>query len=196
MPQLIDQFLLYRIRTKRDAEAFGRLYDRYAAAIYRFVFHKVSSPEKAEDITSETFLKSWEYLLNNAEVRNVRALFYQVARNRVIDSYRKKTVAAFSIDEAVTSSPDDASTEVEGGVELGQRDVSDHSRGKDRIEAQADAALLLKRMSGLKEDFQDVLTLRLVEGLGFAEIAKILDKTTGNVRVMFHRALKALEELK
>jgi RNA polymerase sigma factor (sigma-70 family) len=73
--------------------------------------------------------------------------------------------------------------------------VSDGESGKRLIEARADLALVLTNVSRLKEDYQDVLLLRLIDGLSFGDIAKITEKSEGNVRVIFHRALKALDRL-
>ncbi|MFA6429329.1 MAG: RNA polymerase sigma factor [Patescibacteria group bacterium] len=186
MSSLIDQYLLFRLRTKRDPEAFAKLYDRYVVAIYRFVFLKVSSREKAEDLTSDTFLKTWEYLQKDVEIKNIRALFYQVARRTVIDHYRHDSIQRTS-EEVVTFSEAHTSSDNE-------RVFSDQARERQKIEASAEASLLLDRLSGLKEDFQDVLMLRLVNGLSFSDIAVVLEKTPGNVRVIYHRAMKALEE--
>ena len=184
MNNLVDQYLLFRIRTKRDPEAFGRIYDRYVAAIYRFVFLKLPSKESAEDVTSETFLRCWQYLQHNREVSQVRALLYRIARNLVVDAYRKQATHPSS----VTFAPADPSTEVEA-------DISDQNRGRDLIEIRADLSLILEKISRLKEDYQDVITLRLIDGLSFGDIAKIMEKTVGHVRVIHHRAMKALDTL-
>jgi DNA-directed RNA polymerase specialized sigma24 family protein len=61
--------------------------------------------------------------------------------------------------------------------------------------ARADLALILGRLKKLKEDYYDVLNLRLIDGLPFGVIAEILEKKTGHVRVIYHRALKALKEI-
>ena len=188
MNQIQDQYLLFRLRTKRDSEAFAKLYDRYVAAIYRFAYLKLSSKEKAQDLTSETFLRAWEYVLKQPKIGNIRALFYRIAKNLVVDSYRRESVRQ-GLEVNVTIDQAEASTVIAW-------EVSDRSRGKQIVEAQADAALLLERIGRLKEDFQDVLTLRLIDDLPFAEIAEILEKTQVNVRVIFHRALKSLEDIK
>lgn len=183
MNQLIDQYLLYRIRAKRDPEAFGRVYDRYVTSIYRFVYLKLPSKEAAEDVASETFLRAWQYIQQAEEIENLRALLYKIARNLIVDHYRKHEGAREAL---VTFSPQDTSTINEG-------DLSDRHAGRAVVEARADVALVLQRISRLKGDFQDVLTLRLIDGLSFHDIGTILGKTSGNVRVMFHRALKALD---
>lgn len=187
MNQLVDQYLLFRLRAKRDPQAFGQLYDRYVDAIYRFVFLKLPSKEAAEDVTSETFLRSWQYIQGNQRVKNFRALLYRIARNLVADNYRK----AESSGAHVTFSLSQTSTLMQE-----ESDLSDRNRGRLVVEARAEVALILQDVSRLKEDFQDVLTLHLVEGLSFGEIGQVLEKTSGNVRVIYHRALKALESLK
>ena len=89
MTSLVDRYLLYRIRALRDPEAFARLYDKYVSQIYRFVLLKLPSKEDAEDLTSETFLKSWRYLQENREVTEFRGLLYRIARNAIVDWYRE-----------------------------------------------------------------------------------------------------------
>jgi RNA polymerase sigma-70 factor (ECF subfamily) len=186
MNQLVDRFYVYRIRTHRDAEAFGRLYDRYVTHIFRFVYLKLPSRETAEDVTSETFLRFWQYALQNEDVRNVRALLYRLARNLVVDHYRKREISIpLSV---VTESDSGTSTSDETAL-------SDHSRQQAIIEARADLSLILDKIGRLKEDFRDVLTLRLIDGLSHSDIALVLDKAPGHVRVIYHRAMKALDAL-
>ena len=70
---LHEKLLVYRVRVKKDPEAFGKIYDLYVTRIYRFVFFKVSSNEEAQDITADVFLKAWQYLLEERSkaVRNL-----------------------------------------------------------------------------------------------------------------------------
>lgn len=187
MNPLVDQYLLYRIRANRDAEAYGRLYDRYVSSIYRFVFLKLPTREIAEDVTSEVFLRFWQSLLDHKDIKNVRAYLYQIARNLIVDYYRRQQVNE-PMEMVVTFDPADTSTVNEG-------DFSDRSRSHRLIEARADLSLVLDKIGRLKEDYRDVLTLRLIDGLAFGDIAQILDKTPGHVRVIFHRALKALDSI-
>ena len=80
-----EKVLLYKVQIKKDPEAFGELYDFYIEPIYRFVFFKLSNKEDAEDITSEVFLKSWNYLIETEnKINNFRQLIYTIARNREI----------------------------------------------------------------------------------------------------------------
>ena len=187
MDNLIDQFQLYRLRTKRDEDAFGRIYDRYIERIYRFVLLKLPSKEAAQDVTSEAFLRLWQYVQEEKGITNVRALLYRIARNLVVDYYRASS-RTISIEQSVTFSLDVTSYDNEDRL-------SDQNKGKRLIEAKADLALIVERVSRLKEDYRDVLMLRLVDDLSFQDIAIVLGKKPGTVRVIFHRAMKALDTL-
>jgi RNA polymerase sigma-70 factor (ECF subfamily) len=122
--------------------------------------------------------------ISTSQIENVRALLYKIARNLIADHYRKQEGKEVS----VTFSALETSSVSEG-------DFDDKEAGRLMIEARADIALILEHISRLKEDFQDVLTLRLIDDLSFSDIGSVLGKTSGNARVMFHRALKALDAL-
>lgn len=186
MSSLVDRYLLFRIRQHQDPQAFARIYDRYVRAIYRFVLLKLPSKQDAEDITSDVFLKSWNYLQEHHDVRQIRALLYKIARNAIADWYRSKSVTP-DRSLAVTIRVDDASTAIE--------DFSDTGRGQALIEARAELSIVMGKLERLKDEYRDVLTLRLIDGLPFNIIADIMGKTPGNVRVLYHRAKKALDAL-
>ena len=186
MANLVDRYLLFRLRTKLDSEAFARLYDRYVEAIYRFSILKLPNTEDAQDVTAETFTRAWQYVHDHKEITDIRALLYRIARNLIADRYRQN--ATVSLSESVTFGGPGAST-IQSGL-----DPSDRGKEKDLIDARADLALVVKQLEMLKDDYRDVLTLRLVDGLPFAVIADILEKKEGNVRVIYHRALKAIKK--
>ncbi len=190
MSNIIDKYLLFRLRTKQDPEAFATLYDRYVEAIYRFSILKLSSKEEAEDVTSETFTRAWQYIQERNEITHFRALLYRIARNLIADRYRRaKPIISLEAITSVTFESDMASESVEGKF------MGDKGRASVVIEAQAEASLIISKLERLKEDYRDVLTLRLVDDLPFSVIAGILEKPVGTVRVLFHRAMKALEKI-
>jgi RNA polymerase sigma-70 factor (ECF subfamily) len=192
MTNLLDRYLLFRVRVRRDPEAFAQIYDKYVAAIYRFVLLKLPSKEDAEDLTSETFLKCWRFIQERGgEVHEIRAILYQIARNAIADWYRERATTP-SRTLAVTFSSDSPSTDMQGedGPEL-----SDKGRGRGMMEARADLAMVMGRIERLKDDYRDVLTLRLIDGLPFDLIGQIMEKQTSHARVLYHRAKKALEAI-
>ena len=178
--RLKEKFLLFRVRAKRDPEAFGAIYDAYVDRVYRFIYFKVGTAEQAEDLTSETFLKAWQYLKDKKEVPHLQALLYSVARSVVIDHYRatSKEQANVSLDEHVA----DESV-----------DVASEKFLKD-VETNFDVTKVLEKLRGLKEEYRDVIVMRYLDEMSAGEIAAALGKTTTNVRVILHRATRALSE--
>ncbi len=174
--KISEKLLLYKVQTKKDPEAYAKLYDLYIKRIYRFVFFKVSSETEAEDITSEVFLKAWNYLSSNKEVKSFSGLLYRIARNAVIDLYRSKS----------------NSTEVliQEGVDYGDQGQW-YNDTNNRIETNN----LLEALKKLKHEYREVITLRYVEELDVSEIAEITGKGSVAVRVTLHRALKKLKEI-
>lgn len=175
-----ERKLLYLVRTKKDKQAFGSLYDLYVEKIYRFVYFKINNKEESEDITSEVFLKTWNYLMENTEkeLTSFSGLIYRVARNIIIDHYRKRAkMQEVTLDE---------------GVEIERvSDMSSHQTVEDKYDMER-LMILVKK---LKQDYQEVLILKHVEELSTAEIAEIVGKSSVSVRVTLHRAMNKLKEL-
>jgi len=176
---LYERLLLYRVRMKKDPEAFGKIYDLYAGRIYRFVFFKVPSEEEAQDVTADVFLKAWQYLIDESgkDVRYLGALLYSIARNRVIDLYRELAHQSLQplADEAEETIPDDR-------------------RLMEQAEASIDVGLLNAHLRSLKDEYREVLIMRYLDEMSPGEIAGTLGKPAGNVRVLLHRAMNALKK--
>ena len=161
---------------------FSKLFDQYIDKIYRFIFLKVNSPEIAQDLCSETFLRGWRAFRARAtsdkqqatKIENPPAFLYQIARNLVIDHYREKGKAQIVSAERTRI--------IDPRVDL-----------EDRAYLNSDFEQVRAALVNLKEDYQDVIIYRYLDDLSVSEIAKILDKSEEAVRVMLHRALKALK---
>ncbi len=156
-------------------EQFSLIYDQYIDKIYRFVYLKVSSKEVAEDITSKVFLKGFEAYRKDPSIKNIGAFLYQIARNDVANHYRdtskKQTIPHDSLPEAAAD-----------GTDVHEKAVFGEDIGKVK------AAL-----ASLKKEHQDVLIWYYLEDMGAEEIATMVGKPAGTVRVMIHRGLEALK---
>ena len=76
---------------------FLSIYEKHADEIFRFCFMKVSNKEKAEDLTQDAFMRYWHSLRTGEPIRNDRAFLYTLARNLVIDWYRKKKESSLDV---------------------------------------------------------------------------------------------------
>jgi len=164
-----------------DKEAFGEIYDIYVDKIYRFILFKVSSHQQAEDLTSEVFLKFLEKIEKNKavnekiEIKNLLAFLFQIARNLVIDFYRKKEHSVVSLDDFPFDIVDKKNNLV------------------DQINLKDDLFTLQMAFKKIKESYREIIVLYYLEEFSISEIAKILDKKEGTIRVLIYRALKALK---
>src|SRR3989344_4914858 len=161
---------------KGRPEAFGALYGYYLPRIYRFVLFKVSHKQQAEDITQHAFMKAWEGMGGyKPQGHPFGSWLYRIARNSVIDYYRKN--------------------EPQVNIE----EVSPEALGIDnsliaKLEIKLDWEEVLGAISSLNEVEQDVLIMRFVEDLPHEEVAKAVDKSENAVKVIQHRAIKKLKE--
>ncbi len=172
-----DDENLVRRAVEGDVEAFGDLYEHYLPEIYRYVFYRVGERQEAEDLTETVFLNVWQALprFRVGEV-SFRSWLYRVAHNLLVDHYRTTKP---TIDLAQEMPLQDPSPSPE-------QQVMD-------LERQSQIARWLAQ---LPPDYQQVLTLRFVNGLSHAQAAEVMGRTEGAVRVLQHRALRALRRLR
>jgi len=160
---------------KGEASAFGLLYDKYQPQIYRFIYLKVSHREEAEDLTHQVFLKSWQSIEKfNFQGFPFSSWLYSVARHQVIDYYRtKKTKITFE-------------------------EVIELETNNDPLPEVIDNELNIEKVKSaiacLREEQQDVIILRFIEDLSLQEVASILEKTQGAIKLLQHRAIKNLRK--
>ena len=159
-------------------EQFGKIYDLYIEKVYRFVYLKVNSQEVAEDITSKVFIKAWKAFQGpDFTLKNEGAFLFKIARNAVIDHYRQKgrqkTVSV------------DASPEM----------IDQGADAHDLAILSADVNLVKRAISKLDKEQQDIIIWHYLDDMTIPEIAGLLGRPEGTVRVMLHRGLKDLKEM-
>lgn len=154
-------------------EKLKAAYDEHSDAIFRYCCFKVSDREKAIDLTQDVFVKVWQYLLAGNEVENMKALLYKVARNLIIDEYRKKKFDSLDIMSDAGFEPVDSSA-------------------LDTISI-VEAGLLIERIKELPDAYSEVVFMRYVDDLSVKEIAQALGEQENNISVRIHRGLHKLK---
>ncbi|MDP2766663.1 MAG: RNA polymerase sigma factor [Candidatus Methanoperedens sp.] len=176
-----EKILFLRLKSK-DKQAFIKAYDLYINQIYRFIYFKVGSKEEAEDLTSAVFLKTWGYIQegNLIDYKTLKSLIYKIARNLIIDHYRKT-----SRQEKISISA--------GGCEL---DFVDEKQDiVKQTELKMEFAGVEAKLAELKDEYREALVLRFINEFSIGEMADILNKSRGNVRVLIYRAIEALKRI-
>lgn len=167
---------LARAAGKGNQEAFSALYTDFFPKISRFVILRVSHRETAEDLTAEIFVKTWESLQKKEErIASFSSWIFTVARNRIIDYYRTKKSFADLF-------------ELENLIEY-----------EDNIVEVMDLEIASKEFLGvldkLTDDQRQIIRLKFLEGLDNEEIGAIIEKSSGAIRVIQHRAIITLKKL-
>ncbi|MFH0776425.1 MAG: sigma-70 family RNA polymerase sigma factor [Patescibacteria group bacterium] len=169
---------LVRRAQRDDAEAFGEIYDRFVVSIYRYIYYRVAKSE-AEDLTETVFLRAWEkrHSYHKQKGNSFNSWLFRIAHNAVVDFYRLN-----------------AKTEIcELSDELPELKTSADPAAN--LESKFEQEKLIWALRHLPELQQQVIVLKFVNGFENDEIAEILEKSVGAVRVIQFRALNRLKDL-
>lgn len=175
-----EKILLAKIRAG-DEKSFSLFYDLYVDKIFRFISFKVTNKDEAEDLTSEVFLRAWNYFQDGYKIDNLKAFLYRISRNAIIDfykkNYNKKTVPLSECETAKNYQKIGAGKNI-----------------MDKIDLNIKLKQVLKKLDLLKDEYKEVILLRFIEDYSISEINKIMNRSNGATRVLIHRALNALKE--
>ncbi len=156
------------------------VYQRYAPALFAYLYRHTNSQEDTEDLLLEVFLAALERQgFEELSVKEQEAWLWCVARNKMTDHYRKQVHRQ--------SVP----------LELAPEDVyeQDHETPETLLLRQEEYTRLQASIQQLPALQQEIVRLRFVLGLRSAEIATVLQKSEGAVRVMLSRSLKLLRTI-
>jgi RNA polymerase sigma-70 factor (ECF subfamily) len=174
--QTSDEAMLVQRAIGHDTEAFGRLYDMHVDRVYRHIYYRVGNEADAEDLTQQVFLKAWQAISKYRKMASpFIAWLMTISHNLVIDFYR-------TIKDRVYL---EAEVQADDSVPSPER----------AAEASIEQQRLRRAILQLGGDEQQVVMLRFIEGFEFTEIASLLKKREGNIRVILHRALAKLRNI-
>lgn len=152
---------------------FEKLFAEYSDVIFRFCLYKTSDRQTAYDLTQDTFLRLWKAMNGGGQkIEKPKQYLYQIARNLVIDHYKK--TKSLSLDA------------------LQEEGYDPQETGVLSADLLADISLLKKAIEDLEADYREVIYMRFVEGLGIEEIAENLNISTNLVSVRINRGRKKL----
>ena len=154
---------------------FAESYDKHANAIFRFAYFKLGDMERAHDIVQDVFVKFWEYVSAESDLKNEKALLYKIASNAIIDVYRKRK--EFSLD-ALSDDGFDPTFEPDKDV-FERHDIED----------------LLNALNRLNEDDRNIMFMRYIEGLSFDDISDVVGDRPNTIAVKVHRLIKQLRDV-
>ncbi|TAM72843.1 sigma-70 family RNA polymerase sigma factor [bacterium] len=167
-----------------DREAFAALVDRHKRGILNFIGASIRSPEDAQDLAQETFLRAYAHLGTfNPALGKFSTWLYHIARNVVRTSLDRQTrrvpIQTLGEDETLEQRLRDERDEIDPETNA--------LRGEEDAAVRAALERIPPRMAA-------ALRLRYYANLEYAEIASTLGLSLGNVKTLIHRGKLALAQ--
>lgn len=177
--QLTHQ-LLRAIATASDMPAFRRLHQRYSGKMASFAEVYVKSPDLADEVVSDVFLKIWQNRVGLLQVQNFEAYLFTAVRNQSIKyiSREQRHLHLLQLDEIYTAEPQEAPS----------ADPYEQLLGKEL------AARLERAILQLPRQCQAVYRLVKENGLKYREVAEVLDVSPNTVENQMVKAMKIIRQ--
>jgi RNA polymerase sigma-70 factor (ECF subfamily) len=172
----VSDEVLLRAAQAGDADAFGRLYERYFDAVYGYLAFHLGTADEAEDVAGQVFVRALEALPRYRWTGvPFRAWLFRIAHNLVVDVRRRRArrPVAPLIDVYADDHP--LADPAAWLAEKGAREA------------------LLAAVDGLTAAQRQVIVLKFGAGMSNAEVAVALGRTAGAVKALQHAALRSLQ---
>ena len=158
--------------SRSEGAYFDRLFEEFSGPIYNYALRMVGDPDRAADITQDTFIKAYRKLDSLTDETSTRSWLYRIATNTAIDDMRRRRY--------VTPMGDD---------EERHRERPDHRPGP---EAEVLAGTLDERVQrallSLRPNHRQCLLLSDLEDMSAHQIGDVMGLSYGAVRTLLCRA--------
>jgi RNA polymerase sigma-70 factor (ECF subfamily) len=172
--------MLQKMGKQIDMDAFALLYECHAPALFAYLIRHTMVREDARDLLVEVFLAALEDArFSELEEKQQRSWLWRVARNKAIDLFRRAgRRQSFSLNDAMD----------------GPYFTEDHQ--PEHIAMRNEEHAHLRGLIGsLTTQQQQVLQLRFVHDLPSREIAQVMGKKEGAIRMLLSRTLNLLHSM-
>ena len=172
-----DQDEILNQAIQGDLEAFSHLYEQHIDKIYNYIYYRIGNHHDAEDLTARVFYRALGHI-QTFKPRGVpfSAWLYRIAHNLVANWHRDKSRRKeISLEDHV--------------------EFSNHSYQLEKhlMQSQENEALL-KAIRSMGAERQQLLILKLVEGMSNYEIGLIMGRSEGAIKSLYHRTLISLRK--
>ncbi len=173
-----DDFTSLALKLRKgDRRAAEKLYEELFDKVFGFCVNRTSNRTTAEDLTQDIFLKLVSRIQTfNEEKGSFLVWFWQLARNTVTDHYRKQREVHFSdVEESKLEARADHATS--GG-----------------LESKAEVGRIKTFLKSVSDEERELFELHFIADLKYRDIAEILDKPEGNLRVAVSRIKEKIKK--
>jgi RNA polymerase sigma-70 factor, ECF subfamily len=164
------------LAARGDAESFVKLYRRYLRPIYSYLYARVRNIQEAEDLTSLTFERALAAIKNYRPTGSFRGWLFTIAQRALADHYRTRKPPALPVEDYAAT-------------------LLDQSAGpEEQVLVSDDLRRVLSLVAELTQEQQEVITLRFMAELPYAEVAGIMNKSEAAVKMAAYRVLEEIRK--
>ena len=171
----MNELLLISRARGGDREAFGELVEQYRDNVYRLAYRMCGNAYDADEAAQEAFVAAWRALPNFRGDAKFSTWLYRLTTNAAIDVMRREKRHQTVGDGEMIDLADDADSP------------------QETVERTEQQEAVQKALATLSEEYREVLLLRYMEELDYAEIAEVLQLPSGTVKSRINRAKAALK---
>ena len=187
VPADVDAPLVERVQ-RGDMRAFEMLVVKYQRRIERLIARTVRDPDSVADIAQETFVRAWRALPGFRGESAFYTWLYRIA----VNTARKSLARQLREPEVRASSATEKETD-EGTFPAGV-EPSHHDTPEAWMASREIAQAVNEAVEALSEELRQAIVLREIEGLGYEEMAAVMNCPIGTVRSRLFRAREAVAE--
>lgn len=161
-----------------SSEAFGRFYEQYLTRVFQYVNYRVGDKTTAEDLTSDIFNKALtNFAKYDSEKAALSTWIFSIARNTVIDYYRKR-----SKEQRLREKDTDS------------KDMVSSISTEEEASRSEEIRKLHECISILDPNEQELISLKFSSEMTNREISSITGLSESNVGTILWRALRKLRD--
>jgi RNA polymerase sigma factor (sigma-70 family) len=167
------------LASRAEPEAFVELYRRHAEDVLRYFARRTLDPEAAAELTAETFAEAYAARRNYRDTgTNGVAWLYGIARHQLGRFFRTGSI--------------DAAARRRIGMAREALPADDYERIEELVDLAPIREALVEAIGTLAEDQRDALRLRVIDGLGYREVAQRLGCAEAAARQRVSRGLRRI----
>ena len=169
----LDIEALVRQAQAGDHRAFQALYERTSGRIYALSMRMCGSPQEAEELTQDVFVRLWEKIGLFRGESAFTTWLHRLAVNLILQKRKKRSTIS--------------------GREIGTEDLEQFGQTASRS-SPGTRVDLERAIASLPEGAREVLVLRDIEGYKYKDVAEMKGVAVGTVKAQVHRARKLVQE--
>ena len=173
-----------------DAAAWEEIVRLHNRRIYNFCYRFTNSPDSAEDLTQEVFIKVYRTLASyDVEKGAFTTWLTTLTRNLLVDHFRR------SKQDRMTDSIDASLSEEDDSLSLSARLPDRGQSPADRLASQEAQKMVREALGRLSPDLREAVILRDLQDMDYKEISQVLRVPEGTVKSRINRGRTELARL-